>query len=63
MLKTSVKNRLGNTEVIIFNLGSILKETKTEVFVVFPDGVVRIKKTKNLHDGISTFAHLHGSKP
>lgn len=47
MLKTTVKNRLGNTEEIILSLGSILKETKTEMFVVFPDGVIRIKKTKN----------------
>ncbi len=45
--KTTVKNRLGNTEKIIPNLGFILKETKTEVFIVFPDGVIRMKIDAN----------------
>jgi len=44
LIKTTVKNRLGNTEKIITNLGFILKETKTEVFIVFPDGVIKMKK-------------------
>ncbi|MBU7006900.1 hypothetical protein [Phosphitispora fastidiosa] len=44
MLTTTVKNRLGNTEKIITTLGFLLKETKTEVFIVFPDGVIKMKK-------------------
>ena len=40
-LKTVV-NRSGNAETIIANLGFVIKETKNEVFVVFPDGVVKI---------------------
>ena len=50
MSKTmTVKNRFGNTEKIIPNLGFIVKETNKEVFVVFPDGVVRIKKQKQIN--------------
>lgn len=41
---TIIRNRSGNTENILLNLGFVLKETKDEVFVVFPDGVAVIKK-------------------
>ncbi|MHB9095340.1 MAG: hypothetical protein ACYC21_11755 [Eubacteriales bacterium] len=42
-LKTVV-NRSGNAETIIMDLGFVIKETKSEVFVVFPDGMVKIAK-------------------
>jgi len=44
MTLTTVVNRSGNAETIIMDLGFVIKETENEVFVVFPDGTVRIAK-------------------
>lgn len=44
MAVQTVMNRSGNAEEIIANLGFIIKETKNEVFIVFPDGTVKFIK-------------------